>query len=1091
MRTKHILTALAIPALFAACVADDFESSVTNGVEAKRAELSEGFKLNFEDPATRFDAGELGNLRFTYEAGDTIGGAIIDEYSIDNGVPKFEVVNYVSTNHPFVRDAAGEWNINHTMVEGNYLFYFPYNENNHARTAAQYSIPVLQDLSDENGEFSATAAVEKYNMSVGSQFLSRNDLNAHLQLVNIYGYLRLKVTIDNHYAGGYVDKVVLMADNNQFKLNGQISNTKVSELFKNLEKSTQDYQTALDGMTTTAAFALDDDDMYYQEELNQTSSVMVAQAPEGTALVADAQNNKTFETYLVIPAANYTDVKVYIYTTDGHVYVDEDVDVTGTTTTGGQDFDVVRNGIKRVEVSVKEAEVVPYVVTSEADWNNYVDMLPKNSKNQFIIAGDNFSITNKTKYPTNGAVINVSGDLKVTGNNVTMKNVNASKVIVEKGAKLTTDGTFAAEEVENNGTLVFAPVYDDEDEVVIYGDDADEGVELVNNMAGATLEIQAEGIAQFKLNNQIDATSSALPHGSVAVNGTLILNAGSENSGKVEIAAAGSLRGQFTNNKKVTYPKNVQDEDLITNRFTPTITNNGEIYVNNGTVTNNGTIVSNKGSEISCERSGYNQFINAGLIELEDGADLLISSNAKGEIKLSELDQTGWSVESGLGVVSYETKAADLNRSYDFSKTGTGITKLYVTGTLGITNYGDNLNDVEVTRTGTLTLPASTPTAPATLEGSLTVKDGATVTVASTNAVIATLVVEEGGRLNINANNAMTTTTVENYGRVYVGGTFTTAMTEAEAGYYGGEFRNTIGGDTGNIKFGQSEDEKKKAAFEAAMANLVGAYANNSSEITSGRIDSWNDLTRDNILAAGWDGNADWTKAAKEAVVEAYNAWTGETYTESLNDLLKKDDNFSVTVFNTGKTAAKAEADAALKEGFAQLTPTTWLGSVVYTKASATADILNGTTKLVEGFQAYVRSDAYANTLNVAGSRALYLSAKEYVGDANDVPEYSYICTYAGAEEYEVMEALYKLKTQPEYTELVEKIAGLSDLQLNALDGVKSSMRLIYSAYSGNTLNAMDKLDIEKLGLDDYWESVIYDWNYTNESIAALRALFN
>lgn len=1089
MRTKHILTALAIPALFAACVADDFESSVTNGVEAKRAELSEGFKLNFEDPATRFDAGELGDLHFTYEAGDTIGGAIIDEYTVVGNEPVFTVVDYVSTNHPFVRDAAGEWNINHTMVEGNYLFYFPYNENNHARTAAQYSIPVLQDLSDENGEFSATAAVEKYNMSVGSQFLSRNDLNAHLQLVNIYGYLRLKVTIDNHYAGGYVDKVVLMADDNQFKLNGQISNNKVSGLFKNLEKSTQDYQTALDDMKTTAAFALDDKNMYYQKELNQGSSVMVAQAPEGTALVADAQNNKTFETYLVIPATdNYTNVKVYIYTTDGHVYVDENVDETDVNNiTGGRDFDVLRNGIKRLEVSVKEAEAVPYVVTSEKDWNNYVELLAKNSMNNFIIAGEDFAVTNNTKYPTNGAVINVNGDLKVRGNNVTIKNVNAKKVIVEKGAKLTTDGTFAAEEVENNGTLVFAPVYDDEDEVVIYGDNADKGVELVNNMAGATLEIQAEGIAQFKLNNQIDATSSALPHGSVAVNGTLILDADSENSGEVEIAAAGSLRGQFTNKKEVTYPQNVQD-DLITNRFTPTITNNGEIYVNNGTVTNNGTIVSNEGSEISCERSGDNQFINAGLIELEDGADLLISSNEEGEIKLSELDQTGWSVESGLGVVSYETKAADLNRSYDFSKTGTGITKLYITGTLGITNYGDNLNDVEVTRTGTLTLPASSETAPATL-ANLTVKDGATVTVASTNAVITTLVVEEGGRLNINAKNNVTTTTVINYGRVYVGGTFTTAMTEEKAKECGGEFRNTVGGDTGNIKFGQSEDEKKKAAFEAAMANLVGAYANNSTQISAKGIASWTKLTLNDVVKAGWDTDNEWTKTAKKAVVDAYNAWQNTTYPGNLSVLL--DEYFTESIFNTGKTAAITKADAALKEGFAQLTPTTWLDSDVYTKASETADILNGTIKLVEGFQAYVRSDAYANTLNVAGSKALYLSAKDYVGDANDVPKYSYICTYAGAEEYEVMEALYKLKTQPEYTKLVGKIKELSDLQLNTLDGVKSSMRLIYSAYSDNTLNAMDKLDIERLGLDDCWESVIYDWNYTNESIAALRNLFN
>ena len=165
MRTKHILTALAIPALFAACVADDFNEAVTGSDMAQRALLSEDFKLNFGGADTRFSAGDAGApLEFSYEVGDAIGGAIIDQFdpTQTDPVKRFPIVPYVSTNHPFVLNAQGEWAIEHTMVEGNYLFYFPYNENNHARTAPVYSIPVMQDLSDKDGKFDPKAAVEKY-----------------------------------------------------------------------------------------------------------------------------------------------------------------------------------------------------------------------------------------------------------------------------------------------------------------------------------------------------------------------------------------------------------------------------------------------------------------------------------------------------------------------------------------------------------------------------------------------------------------------------------------------------------------------------------------------------------------------------------------------------------------------------------------------------------------------------------------------------------------------------------------------------------------------------------------------------------------
>lgn len=1100
MRTKHILTALAIPALFAACVADDFNEAVTGSDMAQRALLSEDFKLNFGGPDTRFSAGEGSGLSFSYETGDKIGGAIIDEFSYgDNKEKVFTVVPYVSTNHPFVRNEQGEWTIEHTMVEGNYLFYFPYNENNHARTAPMYSIPVMQDLSGANGKFDPKAAVEKYSMAVGAQFLDKEDLSASLQLVNIFGYARIKVVVDNHYAGGEVDKIVLQPSNDKksFKLNGQISNITVSNLYKNLETSTTAFQNALEAMTTTEAFAIQQDSEiggeanYYDADLNQTSPVIVGKAPEGTALVEDAQRNKTFETYLVMPATAETDamdINVYLYTTDGRIYV-------GTM----QDFYVPRNGVNGETVTVSETESVPYVVTSEADWNNSVEMLSRDEEAKFIIANNNFTITNTIEYPTNGATINVAGDLKVSGNNVTMKYVKADNVIIEKGAKLTTDGTFSAESIENEGTVEFAVVYDEEDEDLIldYGSTNVPGVGKVTNKPGAVLNVLKDAVATFTLVNEIDDKESSLPHGAVTINGQATLAGESENDGDITIAAGGSLRGQFTNNKEVTYPVSAQKEEDITNRYTPTITNNGEIYVTTGTVTNNGKIVNN--DEISCSRTNSAaRFENKGVIELGETVQMLISDNANGEIILNALDQTGWAVQSNIGIVSYRAKAADNDKSYDFTKVGTNITKLYVTGNLGVTAYG-KLNNVVIEKNASLALPETTATAPGTLS-ELTVEEGVTAAVSSKNAVLGTLYVEKDARLTINENNSVTTKTVENRGNIYVGGSFaTTNMSEEDAESFGGTFRNTVGGTTGNISFNTQVPDMEEGALKTALTDLYNTWFSYASKIAvDGYFNSWEKVTAENIADETTWTTSGWQKDAMNGVLKA--AGIGDMTLEKFKEYLKEDMN--AKVINDLAAAAKVEADKKLAEEIKKLDNTTWLGEDAYLEQTAGSIIKVGTeneekpTTLAVGFVAYIQN-ATSGFLKDKSDKDIILSAGSYTYNAADVPANSYAPAYAGTSTYEVLEGLNTLAN----SDVVKGNWFSSDgstkwtaSQFNTLEGVKKAVIAVSDKMDktgGDALTGAEKIIVEGCGITDaYVQEVILDWQYTDKTIEALNDLF-
>ena len=1109
MRTKHILTALAIPALFAACVADDFNEAVTGSDMAQRALLSEDFKLNFGGADTRFSAGDAGApLEFSYEVGDAIGGAIIDQFdpTQTDPVKRFPIVPYVSTNHPFVLNAQGEWAIEHTMVEGNYLFYFPYNENNHARTAPVYSIPVMQDLSDKDGKFDPKAAVEKYNMAVGVQFLEKEDLNASLQLVNIYGYARIKVTLDNHYAGSNVDKIVLQADNEKpFVLSGQLSNSKISTLYKS-----EDFAETLKTKTATSDFELLKDDTdaegYYDEEMVRISPVMVAKAPEGTAMEVDAQNNKTFETYIVIPAGTYEKaVNVYLYTTDGNIYAGSVANLT-----------VDRNKVKGVEVTVRETESVPYVVTSEADWNNNVAMLTKNQKDdkaaEFIIANNDFAITNNTKYPTNGAEIKVTGDLKVAGNNVTIKNVAADNVIIEKGAKLTTNGTFAAASIENNGELVFAPVYDeeDEDEVVnydyMYDGDAKvvtkNGVEVVVNKATGKVTVSEKAIATFELTNEIDEDKASI-HGemTIAKDAKVTLTAGSTNSGL--ITNNGTLNGTFTNNEEIVYTAAGETKEESTNRYTPTIVNNANITIDNGTLTNEGDIENNQGAVISCvNNSNIAQINNSGSIDVAVGSRMLITSNTNGEVILHALNQTNWTIQNKndeTSVVAYETTAADnTTTGIDFTTTGKNITKLYVTGSLNIAKMGTSLNNIEMTEeatAATLILPEK-----ANWNGKLTVKEGANVVITEAKAsadgmTLGDLVVEEKATLTVNEDDKLTVSTVNNNGTVYVGGYFEATTTKEEnAGK--GKFLSTS--DTGDVVFNDSLGTE----VETALAGLYTTWITNTGTVAADGTLSWggvvDKITKETEWTNTTSASGEWKKAM-DAVVKAAKL-DGSITLEKFREYLQTP---AVTkVIKETVDAAETAADKLLKAEIEKVT-LNWLGTDAYLEKTAGSIIKVGTeddttpVTLAKGFGAYISSETGFLSGRSNSSKAekeMILSAKSYTYTAGDEPDFSYAPAYAGTAEYEVLEGLNTLVNSSDVQASWFGVNGTNKYihaNFDELLNVQTAVRKVVEKLDDtkNPLGTVERLVVESCNMDDYLLEVL-DWKYSDATIAALNDLF-
>ena len=136
----------ALMALFAACTNDDFISN-EQGIQSGEATMRPSVDVTLNvlgdgegaDTRLYFD----GN-RYQWEVGDTIGALLMDNVIAEAGseairphddieqweemawTSRYELVDYINTNYPFVRQSDKTWTTNAKMLEGNYFFAFPF-----------------------------------------------------------------------------------------------------------------------------------------------------------------------------------------------------------------------------------------------------------------------------------------------------------------------------------------------------------------------------------------------------------------------------------------------------------------------------------------------------------------------------------------------------------------------------------------------------------------------------------------------------------------------------------------------------------------------------------------------------------------------------------------------------------------------------------------------------------------------------------------------------------------------------------------------------------------------------------------------------
>lgn len=835
MRTKHILTALALPAVFAACTADEFDSVNINNGDATQARptVGENFTLNTSNADTRYAAEEgASGIRLNFTEGDQLGAAIIDNYNPDVESPyDFDVIYSLAGNNPFEFQGGDQWTSNTELGIGHYLFKFPYNPADNNRAAATFELPTVQKLyTNENGELDLTAAIEAGNMAVAATVLTEGQTNADVSLKNLFTYPKVQINFDNGEKVNTVSQVVLEYAE-EITVKGGFDHKVVANLFADEPTDLED-KDYWDGETKsiiwdeveTSDFLLAEDGdgadfNPYKDENERKSKYIVVKFPKNTQVKLDSNTkNKYVEARFMLPSVEdfneYDNVEegeeekltMYVYTDNGVYeapFKPESFIFKGTTT------DETINGAlgrgKGYNLTLDKASLTKSneqnIVTTVEDWNGLVEAYGS-SKNPVMVAivGDEFAFDSNTKFPS-VSTFEVGTDVNVKGN-VEIRNVDlgTNTINVLEGAALTVNNTLVAEKIVNEGTVnVIAKA--DEDTKESYN-----GVQTIENKAEATLNVAAGADAKFDLYNEKNAKVDEKDGAVIVAKGAKMTVAG-YNYGTIDVNGIMWTVGDGFENMTIE-----KKGEVILNTPTIKIYKDAQVVANAGKLTNNGLVV-NEG-EFTCQ-SNAGTIVNNKELQSKEGAVSYITEN-NGKVVVEVANPTTLTINNeDKGIVEYTTGKS----SEDF--TGSDVNTVIATGDYEV--KGGDLTTLTLKGTGTLKVNAGAKIDELDVDGNITLGENVKVGVDGLN-------IAEGAMINIPKGTELTVNTAEyeNLGRILVGGTL-------EAKKVSQSVRGDVNNDGGQITWKEDADKdnamkEAKADYEEALVDAITHFASNSTK---------------------------------------------------------------------------------------------------------------------------------------------------------------------------------------------------------------------------------------------------------------------
>lgn len=692
MKTKHLLIALALPSLFAACTAEEFENGNDTVALKNRTPLGD-ITLDFGGNAdTRLGLGDNSFYAFNWVDGDDLGASLIDTRNATDisGADADHITGYNLTTTPQTNYRyeynAGKWTSNAAMVEGNYVFYMPYVENTN-REATMAVLPTTQTL--EKRTIEGKDAYTTYNnvlsqakengniMAVAYKFLTaqgeNNDGNKSINIAFKQLYATPMFTISNYAQdkdGKLTDLTIkkielsLKSDakftvKSPLKYTSSALNTAyteangtnksiVAQLNENLKEDDEavkvgpwvDQKGANNVVPRATSDLLDD---AYGEEDATSAKITINLAEPVTVKKAES-----FSFYAVIPGGDYStnNLVVTLTTTDnlsasvempavkinpGKRYAIEGYNADGTLGTGA---DALFNVITE---KLTESTIDGIPVATQAELLQTLATAQKNDEGAIdmkIIPAEGVVLDNQiiamlTSKKTDIKSVTFNGDMVVNG----LTNITAVPVTINGKAIL--KGTVSA---ELNASSVANKILIEKDITI-------------DAAAKATLKGTAKAAI---INNGELTVATALIATKVTNNKTLNLAANLTGTngiinaaeGTINVTAASTLVGKLTNKGAV-----VVDKDKT---LTTAAVDNEKTVTVNGTLTAGGAFENKKNAEIvvvGTLTASSAAFTNNGEITVNEGATATMDNASS--INNSVIDNAGTlTVQKNIGTIN-------------------------------------------------------------------------------------------------------------------------------------------------------------------------------------------------------------------------------------------------------------------------------------------------------------------------------------------------------------------------------------------------------------------------------------------------------
>lgn len=695
MKTKHLLIALALPSLFAACTAEEFENGNDTVALKNRTPLGD-ITLDFGGNAdTRLGLGDNSFYAFNWVDGDDLGASLIDTRNATDisGADADHITGYNLTTTPQTNYRyeynAGKWTSNAAMVEGNYVFYMPYVENTN-REATMAVLPTTQTL--EKRTIEGKDAYTTYNnvlsqakengniMAVAYKFLTaqgeNNDGNKSINIAFKQLYATPMFTISNYAQdkdGKLTDLTIkkielsLKSDakftvKSPLKYTSSASNTAyteadgtnksiVAQLNENLKEDDEAVkvgpwvnQKEANNVVPRATSDLLDDT--YREEDATNAKITINLAEPVTVKKAES-----FSFYAVIPGGDYSvnNLIVTLTTTDnlsasvempavkinpGKRYAIEGYNADGTLGTGA---DALFNVITE---KLTESTIDGIPVATQAELLQTLATAQKDDKNQAIdmkiIPAEGVVLDNQIIAMLTSKGTEVINSVTFNGDMVINGLTNTTAVPVTINGKATLKGTVSAELVS---TATANKIFVEKDITI-------------DAAAKATLNGTAKAAI---INNGELTVATALTATKVTNNKTLNLAANLTGTndiinaaeGTINVTAASTLVGKLTNKGIVTVAK-------TSGALTTAAVDNEKTVTVNGTLTADGAFENKKNAEIvvvGTLTASSAAFTNNGKITVNEGATATMDNASS--INNSVIDNAGTlTVQKNIGTIN-------------------------------------------------------------------------------------------------------------------------------------------------------------------------------------------------------------------------------------------------------------------------------------------------------------------------------------------------------------------------------------------------------------------------------------------------------